>query len=283
MTIERFRSRNPMSYVGRGHNAMLAAFADSRFGANKTKDNCEALRHGWSAARRAAGADSAQFGSRAEIERVIRVESRKLGCRGAVRETSFSASDDVAASSAVEAASSGDPQPYFDAIALLLQNRPATSSALLTQLDAIVTDAEGTLSGDALDGVYAVASVAAESYQYWVVEDALGPMADSVEAEVQNCNVTAEEGNPCTYDQSGPGQSPAAAGRVLVRAASTSSTVGCLDHLDPFELVAWDTAGAVVGFLTVGPSGVLPAAGGASIAEGVYQLIKFAQCIAALF
>ncbi len=176
-------------------------------------------------------------------------------------------------------AASGDPQPYLDAMDELVDSEPATST-FISQLAAIVDDAEGALSGPELEIVQASASVTAESHDYWLTTNSLPAIGDSIVAAYPECH---HQMNPdaCVYDQSAPrAKTPPIFLLTSLRIAECYAQT-----MSPWRVLKWDLAGAIAGAVVGavgGGAGAGPGAAGgalgASIAEAVSQGLDYLQC-----
>jgi len=173
---------------------------------------------------------------------------------------------------------SGDPQPYFDALNLVVDAEPGTSS-YLTQIAAIVTAAENELSGDELDMVYAVASVAVDSHDYWVTQGGLVAVADSLENVYGPCIYTVSNPPTCFYDATS--RSPGVRmPPTIFRSVANSSfrSLGCYNtHMSAWRVLKWDVAGAAGGALIGGAHGATAGALAGSVAEAVSQGIELSR------
>jgi hypothetical protein len=174
--------------------------------------------------------------------------------------------------------SSGDPTPYLDAIQSALGS--ATDGADLADLvAAIVDNAELSLTGMELDAVYFGASVAVDSYDYWLTQGGLQAELAIFEQTYGSCLQLADEPNTCLYDSSARLPSLHAP-PTLRRVSTTGGTMPSACLIDGVGVIEADFTGAVGTFIaTLGNGGAALLGGGASSgAKGLWEFGKFLWC-----
>ena len=272
--IDDVRRKNPLAAVGLAHNAAVREFFRALSHEDKGRP-CDAATRAVAAARRAVGADSSRyFGKDAEVLGYQQHDA--LSCR---RPSAFRR---TGASSASSGVASGPYQPYLDAIELLEQTRPSTTS-FLAQVQAIVDDASSNLTGVDLEIVQAVASVAIESHDLWITNNEIVAIADSMEAVYGGCVTLADDPPTCFYESQH--RDHEASPPLLFRYAALQTQSCYATWMSPWKVWKYDlggaAGGAVVGSLA-GPGGAtIGAAGGAltmSIGEAVVQVIDYLTC-----
>lgn len=267
VTLEEFRARNPLSYVGTAHNAGLAEFFRSYTNENR-RQPCAALLAAWRAARRSVGPDSANISESSSTLMAGLSSSGLLRCSAPPRAVNF-----VAPAMPVEM--SGDPQPYFDAIDAIVASEPPTSS-YISQVAAVVASAEAVLSGAELDQVYAVASVAVESHDYWVVNNGLAATSDSLELVYGNCLTLADEPQTCFYDAAASSSRAPSLFSYASYVPRQGIAYCAATHFKAWKVVAKDVVGAFIGVLVGNPAAGALAA---SVEEAADQAINFLVCV----
>ncbi len=180
-TLEDFRAANPMSFVGRLHNAAVLSFMRGITTTHKS-DYCGAMKSAWRTARESLGADSVKVAANyGDVSRMA--ISKNAKCDGNGRSVRRASVDSPLESSAVPrstSAMSGDPVPYLDAIEAA-QLAATSGSGLIAVVDAIVDDAGIYLTGVELEAVEAVASIAVETYDLWVTDNHVQAVAESLQ------------------------------------------------------------------------------------------------------
>lgn len=267
VSLQEFRERNPMSFVGKAHNAGLTAFFRSLTGENKRRP-CAAAEVAFRAARRAVGSDSGRLGSEESFLSTFH-PAATFRCPPASIERNTTSSA-APASGAASSLSSGDPQPYLDAMEDLVDLEPAAET-FISQMDAIAEDAAGVLSGPELEIVQATASVTVESHDYWLTQNNLPAVGDSVVNAYPECH---HQMNPeaCVYEQASPSFRTA----PLLRLVSSRGR-GCYeDTMSPWRVLGADLAGAIAGAVVGaagGPGAAAPAAAGGALGGSIYEAL----------
>lgn len=269
-SIAAFRARHGKNFYGEAHNRGMTLYF-SRLASNPHAGRCQALRWSWGEARRLAGADSLRVGGALEVERHFRLAPHVFSCDNQVRRVSS------VGLGAISAANSGDPEPFFDAIVAVAEAEPSTA-IFLAQLAAVVDSAELVLSGDALDQVYAVASVAAESHDYWLTDDNLPVVADSLYAAYAPCFERPGDPGECIYptarvDEGFPGSDS----RFTLVSGAVSRD--CSVHFRGWRVIKYDIGGAVGGALVGGAPGASAGALTVSVAEATVQALDYLSCV----
>jgi hypothetical protein len=166
------------------------------------------------------------------------------------------------------------------------QYAATTAAGLATTLTAILTQADQLVSSER-DLVYAVASVAQSSFEYWLAN--IGSQSLQVDATYGGClgqySYEPYALSGCMGIQTAPQtltgyRNPGNMARIIF-AAST----GCDGYLDRGAIGAYDFAGAVVGGLSgvvgLAPGvllGAIAGGGAASATESWYQFGRWAYC-----
>lgn len=175
-----FHARNHLDWVGRAHNKALDDFAAMVKAKGASKDLCAAVIAFMSAPERMPG-----NGNKGDAT------SRKSAAVAGVRASGICNSQ-FATNSAhawLAAAVENDSFSYaanrlFDRIESA-QLAAITSAELAAYLSPILSEADAFGEGVDRDGVYAVASVAQSSFEYWEVEAM--PLVETVDAEYGTC------------------------------------------------------------------------------------------------
>lgn len=274
-TPEEFRASNPMAWVGRVHNIFLREFFEA-YTSDGARNPCASMVQAWEATRARVGADSSR------LESVGTFRNRAAAQYGAhcfpevvLRRASASPPPAPLAESATKG---GDPQPYLDAIDMALQDA-VSSGNLASILAGILYDAANSLTGSELDLVYSTASVAQDSYDYWVSSGGLAIEYANMEAQYSTCLTLADEPTTCFYDAADR-RSSLGSEIPSIRTVSntTSRQVNCGQFLDAKAVARADALGAATGFLAGGPAGAAANSVQASGMKAMQQIVMVLIC-----
>jgi hypothetical protein len=279
ITAKQFNDANPMGWTGRAHNALVQEFI-GEFG-QTGKEKCKTFERLYLRGAFLKG-DSTRL-SRAQRVATLPDLLRGAGCTSrfasSLQEPAPFALAPVARVSANVA--SGDPTPYMTAIEDATE-AASSANALAATVAAIISQAESTLSGQELDAVYTIASIAVSSAEYWEANtindyELLEP---SIAA---NCFTVDGEPNPCEYDAA---QWSAMDARppVVFRLASidTRARSSCWDILSPWTIASIDATAGVVALISTWSPAAAVAAGTAASANGFIRLaLLFFGCVMA--
>lgn len=285
--IAAFHRKNFADWVGQAHNKAMQDFLsrlNDRAKGPPTNFCGELLEFATDPARVPPGKGTPVIGRAA----VLRVAAAVGVCAGKV-------SDEGATRLSLASATSSEITLSAAAVSLVDQIKSAqaaatTASGLATALTPILGQADQLPVAEERDVVYATASVAQSSFEYWTAN--LQPQADQVQTTYGGCLVQySDQGvalNTC-MGISGPPvlptlyKMPTDADNFLFVLSTQSS---CDSNLSKTNVVLWDVAGGLMGglggWLTGGAPGILTGALGgglvASLGEGTYQMASWAWC-----
>lgn len=183
VSVAEFQAHNPQRLIGRTHSTGLRDFFKQYTTTGKRKA-CESLEGAWSHTKGTLGRDTSLLGIADSVAQALNsIVHRACPSRSPARTVSFTP---LAPTKAGSAPPSGDPQPYIEAVSDAVTTS-ANGSEFTSVVSAIVTDAEGTLSGDELTLVYASSSVAVDSYDYWITQNGFASTAASMQQTYGGC------------------------------------------------------------------------------------------------
>ncbi len=277
VTAKQFNDANPMGWTGRAHNAFVKEYLrELRRG---RIDRCVLIERIYLGGKYL-GSDSARV-SLAQRHATLPDLRRGAGCLARTAADSPRESEPALfrVSATNVALMSGDPTPFIAAVLLAIDSA-SSSTALASTVAAIVSQAEGTLSGNELDAVYTTASVGVSSAEYW--ESNVTSEYEAIEPSIQNGCFT-QDGNhkPCEYessfrDRTPRGQPPF----VKLVSWKTVAIQDCSDILNPWAIAKVDGGVASVTFLyTWNPIAALAAGTAASATYFVVQAMLFFACV----
>ncbi|MEX2154574.1 MAG: hypothetical protein WD825_14630 [Gemmatimonadaceae bacterium] len=275
VSVAQFRARNPKRDVGRFHNEMMRQFV-LEIAKPRPHRRCASFRGAWTNTKKVFGRDTLKLiDARVESYFDSALATMCRGEKAGVRPASTSAPH---VAPPATTALSGDPQPYLDAIQASV-NSSSSGSEIVSTINAIVLDAESSLSGTELDAVYSATSIAVDSYDYWVTLANLEAAAMVVWREYDQMCVKISEPNSEECFEEFETSGPAGVGdaRTPLRFASGETVPGCGDYISWRRVVGADIAGGIIGFF-IGGVGAIPGAGLASAGALYSMALAMAIC-----
>lgn len=250
-----FHARNHLDWVGRAHNKALDDFAAMVREKGAPKDLCTAIADFMSAAERLPGNGNKGTAASRRATSIAAIRASGM-CN---RQFATNGSNAWLAAAAEADGFSYEANQLFDRIEAA-GLAASTSSELASSLSAILTEADSFGEGVDRDGVYAVASVAQSSFEYWEVE-AL-PLVETVNTEYGTClgqyNNEAYALETCAGITNGTVQTTRYKGfdSAPLMFLAQGDAQSCEKKMDLRLIAATDVGGAVAGVVHGIPGGL---------------------------